>query len=57
MKYKDVLGKDYKNKQDAYKHFQLLRNQVPLGKKLDETTAITKTAMDKLFKDYFLCKD
>ena len=57
MKYKDVLGKDFKNKQDAYKHFQLLRNQVPLGKKLDETTAITKTAMDKLFKDYFLCKD
>jgi len=57
MKYKNVLGKDFKNKQDAYKHFQLLRNQVPLGKKLDETTAITKTAMDKLFKDYFLCKD
>jgi len=57
MKYKNVLGKDFKNKQDAYKHFQLLRDQVPLGKKLDETTAITKTAMDKLFKDYFLCND
>lgn len=57
MKYKDVLGKDFKRKEDAYKHFQLLRNQVPLGKKLDETTAITKSAMDKLFKDYFLCND
>ena len=57
MKYKDVLGKDFKNKQEAYKHFQLLRNQTPLGKTLDETTAITKSAMDKLFKDYFLCND
>ena len=57
MKYKNVLGKDFKRKEDAYKHFQLLRNQTPLGKILDETTAITKNAMDKLFKDYFLCKD
>ena len=57
MKYKDVLGKDFKRKKDAYKHFQSLRNQTPLGKILDETTAITKSAMDKLFKDYFLCND
>jgi len=57
MKYKDVLGKDFKTKTEAYKHYQLLRNQTPLGKKLDETTPITKNAMDKLFKDYFLCKD
>ena len=57
MKYKNVLGKDFKTKKDAYKHFQLLRAQIPLGKRLDETTAITKTAMDKLFKDYFLCND
>ena len=57
MKYKNVLGKDFKRKEDAYKHFQLLRDQTPLGKILDETTAITKKAMDKLFKDYFLCKD
>ena len=57
MKYKDVLGKDFKRKEDAYKHFQLLRNQTPLGKTLDETTAITKSAMNKLFKDYFLCND
>ena len=57
MKYKNVLGKDFKTKKDAYKHFQLLRDQIPLGKRLDETTAITKTAMDKLFKDYFLCND
>ena len=57
MKYKNVLGKDFKRKKDAYKHFQSLRNQTPLGKILDETTAITKNAMDKLFKDYFLCND
>ena len=24
MKYKNVLGKDFKRKEDAYKHFQLL---------------------------------
>ena len=34
MKYKDVLGKNFKNKQDAYKHFQSLRNQTPLGKNI-----------------------
>ena len=57
MKYQNVLGKDFRTKKEAYKHYQLLRDQVPLGKKLDETTAITKNAMDQLFKDYFLCKD
>jgi len=57
MKYPEVLGKDFKRKEDAYRHFQLLRDQIPIGKILDETTAITKSAMDKLFKDYFLCTD
>jgi len=57
MKYLDVLGKDFKRKKDAYKHFRSLRDQTPLGKILDEKTAITKNAMDKLFKDYFLCND
>jgi hypothetical protein len=32
MKYPDVLGKDFKRKEDAYKHFQSLRNQTPLEK-------------------------
>ena len=57
MKYKNVLGKNFKRKEDAYKHFQSLRNKTPLGKILDEKTAITKNAMDELFKNYFLCND
>ena len=57
MKYKNVLGRDFKRKEDAYKHFQSLRNKTPLGKILDEKTAITKNAMDELFKNYFLCND
>jgi len=57
MKYKNVLGKNFKRKEDAYKHFQSLRDKTPLGKILDEKTAITKNAMDELFKNYFLCND
>ena len=33
MKYKNVLGKDFKTKSQAYKHFQTLRNKMLLNSK------------------------
>ena len=53
FKYKNVLGKDFKTKTEAYKHFVSLRDQIALGTVLDETTAIKKSQMNQLFKDYF----
>jgi len=57
LKYKNVLGKDFKTKTEAYKHFVSLRDQIALGTVLDETTAIKKSQMNQLFKDYFYCTD
>ena len=57
MKYKNVLGKDFKTKKDAYKHFQLLRDQIPLGKRLDETTETDYVYSRDLIGDSKLSKD
>jgi len=63
MKYKDVLGEDFKTKKEAYRHFCALRDKVTeascLGRQhlLTEETIVKKSQMDKLYADYFLCKD
>ena len=61
MKYKNVLGKDFNKKSEAYKHFQKFRDEMirtlQLGKYLTEETPVKKSWMDQLFKDYFLCED
>ena len=63
MKYPNVLGKDFKRKEDAYKHFQECRDEMvrtfQLGPShmLTEETPVKKSWMDQLFKDYFLCED
>jgi|GEM_PF-2003545 len=63
MKYKNVLGRDFNTKKEAYKHYQEFRdkmvNTLKLGdlNKLTEETPVKKSWMDSLFKDYFLCKD
>tara|TARA_R100001369_G_scaffold7776_5_gene19156 strand:+ start:49 stop:843 length:795 start_codon:yes stop_codon:yes gene_type:complete len=63
MKYTNVLGKDFKTKLEAYKHYQTLRDkmvslgQLGEGHVLTEKTIVKKSQMDKLFKDYFLCKN
>jgi hypothetical protein len=61
MKYKNVLGKDFNKKSEAYKHFQKFRDEMirtfQLGKYLTEETPVKKSWMDQLFKDYFLCQD
>ena len=62
MKYKNVLGKDFNKKSEAYKHFQECRDEMvrtfQLGPShmLTEETPVKKSWMDQLFKDYFLCK-
>tara|TARA_R110000787_G_scaffold220996_1_gene329737 strand:+ start:39 stop:833 length:795 start_codon:yes stop_codon:yes gene_type:complete len=63
MKYPNVLGKDFKTKPKAYKHFQTLRDGMVANHQLGERhffteeTIIKKSQMDQLFKDYFLCKN
>ena len=63
MKYKNVLGKDFKRKEDAYKRFQECRDEMvrtfQLGPShmLTEETPVKKSWMDSLFKDYFKCDD
>ena len=63
MKYKNVLGKDFNKKSEAYKHFQECRDEMvrtfQLGPShmLTEETPVKKSWMDQLFKDYFLCQD
>ena len=63
MKYTNVLGKDFKTKPEAYKHYQTLRDkmvslgQLGEGHVLTEKTIVKKSQMDQLFKDYFLCKN
>ena len=63
MKYKNVLGKDFNTKPEAYKHFRNLRDQmVNTGKLgefncLTEDTPVKKSWIDSLFKDYFKCDD
>ena len=63
MKYKNVLGRDFNTKKEAYKHFQECRDEMvrtfQLGPShmLTEETAVKKSWMDQLFKDYFLCED
>ena len=63
MKYKNVLGKDFNTKPEAYKHFTSLRDQMINAGKLGEfnclteDTAVKKSWIDSLFKDYFKCDD
>ena len=63
MKYKNVLGRDFNTKKEAYKHFQECRDEMirtfQLGPShmLTEETPVKKSWMDQLFKDYFLCED
>ena len=63
IKYKNVLGKDFKTKPEAYKHFQTLRDKMVVNHQLGERhffteeTIIKKSQMNQLFKDYFLCKN
>ena len=63
MKYKNVLGKDFNTKPEAYKHFTSLRDQMVNAGKLGEfdclteDTAVKKSWIDSLFKDYFVCED
>ena len=63
MKYPNVLGKDFKRKEDAYGRFQECRDEMvrtlQLGPShvLTEETQVKKSWMDQLFKDYFVCED
>ena len=63
MKYKNVLGKDFNTKPEAYKHFTNLRDQMVASYQLGEfhclteETAVKKSWIDSLFKDYFKCDD
>ena len=63
MKYLNVLGKDFNTKPEAYKHFTSFRDQMINAGKLGEfnclteDTAVKKSRMDSLFKDYFKCDD
>ena len=63
MKYPNVLGKDFKRKEDAYGRFQECRDEMvrtlQLGPShvLTEETPVKKSWMDQLFKDYFVCQD
>ena len=63
MKYPNVLGKDFNTKSEAYKHLTSLRDQMVNAGKLGESnyltedTAVKKSWIDSLFKDYFKCDD
>jgi len=63
MKYKNILGKDFNTKPEAYKHFTSSRDQMINAGKLGEfnclteDTAVKKSWIDSLFKDYFKCDD